>query len=199
MKSEDKHILIERYARGREDSLIESYIENGPTQLREELGLTEENWSKVFDHLVFEHNLLYKAVTHSADFFLETFIEHGTTHVRDILNIADSKYDAHWELLFDFIAISKDGLYYHVLEHRDRYMMAFKVRGGDFVRKVLGLWKDKYDENWLKILNVLLHAVCDSIFTENTFDHSLRAFSLLINGMRVHRVIGKIDGSPDLL
>lgn len=176
---------------GREDILIETYIKDGPSQLRKELGLPEQEWHEVFDYLVFEHALLYKCVACNAEFFVDLYVKFGSAHVRDVFDIVDSKYDVVWEFLFDFIAIANEGLYYHVLEHRDRYMTAMKARGSDFVRKVLGVWKDKYNENWGRVLDFLLHAVCDAMFSEQTFEHSLRAFSRMINGIREHRPIFK--------
>lgn len=176
---------------GREDELVEKYIKDGPTVCKKSLGIRDDEWREVFDYLVFEQALLYKCVAGNAEFFVDMYVKYGTAHVREVLDIEDSKYDMVWELLFDFIAIAHEGLYYHVLEHRDRYMVAMKARGGDFVRKVLGIWKDKYDENWERILDFMLNAVCDAIFSEQTFENSLRTFSLMVNGMREHRPIFK--------
>lgn len=189
----DKNMLIERYGRGREDALVNLYIQDGPTQLQENLDLTDEEWRVLFDYLVFEHNLLYKAVTHSLDFFLEAYIKHGGVHVRGILDVEEENYDEIWRVCFDFMAISHEGLYYHVLENRERYIIGFKARGGDFVRSVLGIWHPKYEENWLKILDLLLHGVCDGIFSERTFEQGTMAFAYLINGSREHRVIEKSE------
>lgn len=189
----DKNLLIERYARGREAKLIESYISEGPTAVKERLGLTDEEWTVIFDFLVFEHNLLYKAVVKSCEFFLNTYVKHGMAHVKDVLDVNDEKYDGIWEVVFDFLVISSEGLYYHVLEYRERYMMAFKARGGDFVRKVLGIWKNKYEENWAKILDLLLHGLCDDIFTEQNYDNGLKAFAYMMNGNREHRAVAKSE------
>ncbi|MEK7085496.1 MAG: hypothetical protein AAB953_00585 [Patescibacteria group bacterium] len=189
----DQNLLLERYARGKESNLIERYIKDGQTALREEFGLSEEEWTVIFDYLIFDHNLLYKAVMQASDFFVENYVKHGMTHVREILNINDTKYDVIWEVVFDFLAISNEGLYYHVLEHRDRYMIAFKARGGDFVRKVLGIWKEKYEEHWAKILDLLLYSICNEFISDQNFEHGLRAFSYLMNGMRENRPVEKSE------
>ncbi len=186
-------MLVERYVRGREAKLIERYIVDGPTVVREDLGVSEQEWKVIFDHMVFEHNLLYKTVIQAKDFFLENYVKHGMAHVREILNVSDDQYNLAFEVIFDFLAIANDGLYYHVLQNRDRYMIAFKARGGDFVRKVLAIWKPKYEENWAKILDLLLHSVCDDIFDERNFDEGLKAFSLMINSARVHRPVEKSE------
>lgn len=191
MNSKDKQLVLERYVKGKEGDLIDKYILNGPTALKEIMKLDEEEWLVVFDYLVFEKNLLYKCVVASCDFFIEKYIKHGVAHVRDVLGVLDEKYDLAWEPLFDFIAVSNDGLYYHVLEHRDRYLSALRARGADFVRKVLCVSGSKFEENWSKVLDFLLHSVCDDIFSKQTFDHSLKAFSLIANRTRPHRPICK--------
>ena len=192
MDSLEKNLLIERYARGRENVLVERYIEDGPEVIQEDLGLLDEQWKVVFDYLVFGHNLLYKCVVQNSSFFVEEFVRGGACKVREMLCIENDMYDMIWDILFDFIAIANEGLYYHVLQHRDRYMVAFRARGSDFVRKVLGVWKAKYEENWAQILDILLNAVCDSLFSEQTFDHGLRSFSMIMNKTREHRPIFKL-------
>ena len=189
----DKNLLVERYARGREGKLIEQYIVEGPSFIQDEFGLDAEEWLVIFDYLVFEHSLLFKCVTQSREFFLETYIKHGMSHVRDILDVNDVKYDAMMEVAFDFLAISSEGLYYHLLEHRERYIMAFRVRGGDFIRKILGIWKDKYEEHWAKVLEFLLKTVCEDIFNETNFEHGLRGFASLMNLQRQHRPVEKSE------
>jgi len=189
--SENKNLVIERYVVNREKTLIEAYITDGPEKMKEDMGVTNEEWQLVFDHLVFSENLLYKSVMRNSDFFLDEYIKYGMAHVREIFNVSDSRYDRAFEVVFDLLAISNEGLYYHVLQHRDRYTVALKARGTDFVRKVLGVWKEKYEENWGKVLDVLLHATCDAIFSEQTFENGLRSFSMIMNGMREHRPIYK--------
>lgn len=191
MNSVSKQLVLARYVAGNEDSLIERYIVDGPSKLREDLGLKVAEWLVVFDYLVFEKNLLYKCITNNMDFFVDIYVKFGAAHVKEVLEIVDDKYSVVWEMLFDFIAISNDSLYFHVMEHRDKYVTALKARGSEFVRKVLGIWKPKYEDNWAKVLDFLLNAVCDAIFSEQTFEHGLRAFSLIMNGTREHRPIYK--------
>ncbi|MBT4917140.1 hypothetical protein HN709_01655 [Candidatus Peregrinibacteria bacterium] len=191
MNIEDNNLLIERYAKGKEDDLIDRFVCDGPSEIMEELGLSEEAWRVVFDYLVFEKNLLHKCVTRNGDFFVEEYVKYGISHIREILDIVNEKYDIAFESVFDFIVISNDALYLHVMEHRGRYTTALKARGADFVRKVLGVWRGKYSENWQKVLDLLLHAVCDAIFSETTYEHGLVAFSRIFNDVREHRPIYK--------
>lgn len=191
MNNQDQNLLIERYAKGKEDDLIDRFVGDGPTKIMEELDLSEDSWKVIFDYLVFEKNLLFKCVTRNVDFFIDEYIKYGISHVREIFGAVDEKYDMVFEAVFDFIVISNDALYMHVMEHRDRYTTALKARGADFVRKVLGVWPEKYSENWQKVLDLLLHAVCDAIFSETTYEHGLVAFSRIFNNVREHRPIYK--------
>jgi hypothetical protein len=191
MDPQSKKSLIDRLVKGKEDSLIESYIVDGPSKLRAKIEVSAEEWSVFFDYLVFEENLLYKCVVANSDFFVDIYIKFGSTHVREVLDIEDAKYDVIWEMLFDFIAIANEGLYYHAVEHRDKYMTAMKARGSDFVRKVLGVSKGKYEENWAKVLDFLLNAVCDAIFSESTYEHGLQAFAMMMNGVREQRALNR--------
>ena len=191
MNSKEKKSLINRFVEGKEDALIVSYVEDGPTSLKEELGLCDEDWRVIFDYLVFEHNLLFICAVQCSDFFVDEYIKGGATQVREILDVVDPKYDMPFEVVFDFLAVSKDGLYYHVIENRDRYMLALRARGSEFVRKVLGVWKEKYEESWARVLDFLLHSACEAIFSEQTFNHGIKAFSRIMNGLREHRPIYK--------
>jgi len=191
MNFDQKQSVLNRLVKRKEVSLIEKYIVDGPTEVKEALGANDEEWGVVFDYLVFEENLLYKTVTTNIDFFLDIYVKYGSAHVREVLDISHQKYDIIWDILFDYVAISHEGLYFHVMEHRDKYMTAMKARGGDFVRKVLGVWKPKYEDSWAKVLDFLLHAVCDAIFSEQTFENSIKAFSMIMNGVREHRPVYK--------
>lgn len=191
MNIQDENLALERYAFGKEKELIEMYISMGPAEIKKSIGISDDEWRVIFDHLIFEKNLLYKTVIASADFFGQEYVKNGMTRVREILEVEDAKYDQMATMVFDFVAIANDGLYFHILEHRDRYMNVMRQRGGDFVRKVLGIWGPKYEENWATVLDFLLKGVCDDIFTEQTFDHGLRAFSRIMNCNRQQRPIYK--------
>jgi len=193
MNQQDKNLLLERYVRDREDLLIEKYILMGPSALRDQMGLSENEWRILFDHLVFRLGLLSKTINQNFDFFFDNYVQHGSSHVRDILDVGDQAYDEIWQMSFDFLAIAHQGIIYHVMHHRKRYAETMKVRGQEFVRKVLGIWAVKYDEHWQKILVILLNTASDDIFAEQTFDHGLNTFSALISRDRVHRTIEKSE------
>lgn len=198
MNQQDKYLVLERYVRGKEDELIEAYVLDGPMALKMQKGFSEDEWEIVFNYLVFDKGLVFKCIMQNLDFFIEEYVKHGMAHIREIFEIQAPKYDNVAKHIFDFIAIANDALYQHVLHHRDRYMLAMKARGSDFVRKILGVWGDKYNESWEKLLNTLLHAVCDAIFTENTYERGLDTFCKIMNGMREHRALVKHDMSKHL-
>jgi len=189
MNQIDKNLIILTYAEGKESELIASYIDKGPTELQHELGLDDRQWQVVFNYLIFQHNLLFKCVVANTEFFTQDYIKYGASHIRQVLDVTDELYDKMWQLAFDLIAISHEALLSHVVEHRDRYMEALWEHGSDFVRKVLGIFEDRYEDHWVKVLDFLLHSTCDDMFSSRNYDYSLKAFSQIYNGTRVHRRI----------
>ncbi len=193
MSQEDKNLLIERYAKSREKALIKSYIKDGPTDLREKLGLTESQWEILFDYLIFNHDLLNQCVRVNRDFFIDGYVRYGMNHVRDILNISSSKYDKYISEIFDYLAIENDALYYHVLQNRDKYLVSFRARGGDFLRTKLLINDLRYNDYWEKILSLFLNDYCDSLLSEKMFEGSLCAFTQMMNVLREHRPVEKSE------
>jgi hypothetical protein len=191
MKPEIKKQLVDLYARGKEEDLIEVYIVAGPTELMKTLGLNKTEWKVIFDYLVFESDLLFKCVSRNVDFFVDLYVKYGMKHVREILGIEESKYELVVDDLFKVIAIANEGLYLNVLQNRNKYTLALKARGADFLRRILGVSDEKYDAAWEKVLNILLNAVCDGIFTQRTLDHGLEHFAMMMNGLREHRFISR--------
>lgn len=191
LNSKDKNLVIERFAKDKEDELIRKYIVLGPLKLKEEISLNEEEFKVVFDYLVFENNLLYKCVVANTDFFLDQYVRYGMAHLRDMLGVLDEQYDRVCEVIFDFLVISNDGLLLHVIEHREKYLDSLHEYGSDFVRKILGIAGAKYCENWEKVLDFLLQSVVKNIVSEKTFEQGINAFTMIYNGAREQRRITK--------
>lgn len=189
MKPGDKKTLVELYAKGREDNLIEAYNVAGPAALRKAMGLTKGQWVVIFDYLGFEHDLLYKCVAGNIDFFVDLYVKYGMNHVRAVLEIEACRYDSLVEDLFKLIAVANEGLYLNVLQNRKRYLLAFKARGADFLRRILGIADCKFDFAWEKVLDILLNAACDGLFSERTLEHGLMHFAMMANEGREHRRI----------
>lgn len=191
MKLEAKKRLIDLYVHGDEDGLIQAYITAGPAELMKTMGLKKTEWQVIFDYLAFEHDLLYKCVSQNVDFFVDLYVKYGMKHIRAVLEIEARKYDYLVEDLFKLIAVANEGLYLNVLQNRARYLLAFKARGAEFSRRILGISDEKYDVVWKKVLDILLNAVCDGLFSERTLDHGLQHFAMMMNEGREHRVIAK--------
>jgi len=191
LNSKDQNLVLERFVKGKEDEFIRKYIILGPSKMKEEISVTDEEFDVVFDYLVFENNLLYKCVVANIDFFLDQYVRHGMAHLRDMLGVLDEKYDRVCEVIFDFLVISNDGLLLHVMEHRDKYLDSLNEYGSEFVRKVLGVSNVKYSENWEKVLDFLLKSVVKNIVSKKTFDQGITAFTMIYNGSRVQRPITK--------
>jgi len=191
MNNLQKVQVLEAYAKGNEDILINKFIQDGPSQIKLEFNLKDDEWLIVFDYLVFEHNLLYKTVLKNSDFFVDIYIKYGISHVREVLDIADKKYDLVFEVVFDYIIGACDALCLHVLENRDECFNILEKNGGEFLRNHLGISKGKYDSLWEKVLNVLLNVYCENANSEQNFNSGLKAFALLMNETRIHRPINE--------
>ncbi|MFC1615592.1 hypothetical protein ACFL21_00480 [Patescibacteria group bacterium] len=183
----DKNI-IEIFVKGRENDLINRYIESGPELLKKEMKVCDSEWETIFDYLVFHHNMVYKCVTANCDFFLDTYIESGMAKIREMLNITDQKYDCFVEQIFEFLAIVNEGLNKHMIQHIDRYSEAIQKRGASFLRKVLYLNKSKYDQHWKMVLDVLLHSFTSSVAAHQNFEKCMRVFTNMVNSNRDHRL-----------
>lgn len=193
MNKLSRKLLIETYALGKENNLIEAYIVAGPSALRKTLGVNKKEWKVIFDYLIFENKLLNKCVETNLDFFVDLFAKFGMAHVRAIFEIESSKYDHVVKEVFDLVAIDNEGLYLNVLQNRKKYLLAFKARGGEYLRVILGIVEEKYDECYGKILDVLLNAACDGLFSERNLDHGLKNFSMMMNSLREHRPLCKYN------
>lgn len=191
MNNADQNLVLHKYVFGKEKAIIESYISDGPIALKEKMSITDNEWQVVFDHLVFSENLLYKCIVQNFEFFTQEYIAHGVAHLREMMDVVDEKYDNVWTVVFDFVAISCDGINYHVVEHRERYVDALMEHGTDFIRKVLCISHCRYEDTWAKILDILLNAACEKNFDMSRFDHAIRAFSYLYSNTREHKLIDK--------
>jgi hypothetical protein len=118
-------------------------------------------------------------------------VKFGIKHIRAIFEVEASKYDFPMESVFELIAVKNEVLSLHVLQKRDRYLLAFKARGGSFLRTILGILDKKYDQAWEIVLDILLNAQCNGLFSERTLEHGLQNFAMMVNGAREHRALVK--------
>lgn len=179
--------LINNLVQGREEELIELFLVQGPAGVSDFLELNKEQWEVVFKYFVQEWDLLLLCVQNNCSFFLENYVEHGFSRVRKILNVSKNSFDDSLGDVFHLLAIENGGIYRHVLNHRERYADVVRKRGGDFVRKILGLWDEQYNEHWEQVLDLLLHSFCENMIMESGLDYGLHSFSNLLNSMREHK------------
>jgi len=191
MDIKTKKLIVSSYAKGREDQLIQAYVVAGPTALLKALKIKDAKWQVIFDYLVFEHGLLDKCISQNIGFFVDLYVKFGINHIRSIFEVEAKKYDFPMESVFDFIAVKNEGLFLNVLQNRARYSLAFKARGENFLRTILGILDEKYDQVWGMVLDILLNAVCDGLFSERTLEHGLKNFAMMMNGVRDHRALIK--------
>lgn len=190
MTQEDKNLVLERYYYGREEFIIRRYLVEGPDVLVSSLGLNADEWAVIFEKLVFEHNILYKCVINSLDFFVDLFIRYGNDHLRKILNVRSSSYDGAWyEQVFDLVAVSNEGLKFHVLENKSKYTGLLVSGRGDELRAKFGILGLRYNGLWEEVLDILLNSACEEIFSGRSFDHAISAFCRSYSSSRAHRKI----------
>jgi hypothetical protein len=173
---------------GREDVMMTVFIQQGPEVLRKQFGLQDENtWKMVFDRLVFSKEVVKKCVVNFMPFFRSLVVENGPMALRRVFEIEAGKYDAVFEQIFDLVAVSDGAIYDYV--YLNGGMLASKIKSGkaDSLRKDMGMTGARYDRLWGDLLGIMCAEVCAQVETENSFDRGLRAFSLMMNGMREHR------------
>lgn len=184
MEISEKNLILEKYAFGSESELIDLYIAEGPSEVRRIRRISAPEWTFVFDYLVFEHDLLMKAVKASQDFFLDVYVKYGVDHVRSILDVRNSKYDVAFEAVFDYLAIAHDSLYRHLLENKEKYCRELKEKGMEYLKKTLGVVKPKYSAQWEVILNVMLFAYCENASIERNMEEGMKIFAKIYNAGR---------------
>ena len=53
MDIKTKKLIVNSYARGKEDQLVQAFIVAGPTAVKKTLGIRDAKWMVIFDYLVF--------------------------------------------------------------------------------------------------------------------------------------------------
>jgi hypothetical protein len=144
---------------GYEERLMKLFIQLGPEALRKLINVPNDFvWCSVFDHLVFDLNVLKRCVEKFFPFFKDYVLKNGPLALREVFGIQDSRYDQVFEKLMDDLVIGKGLLFEHVYAHTREYLQALKKGRGADIRVQLGLQAQKYDQIWKEIVNFLLDA-----------------------------------------
>jgi hypothetical protein len=180
--------ILKKAIEKRECIVTEGFINLGPDKLRKHLSITNnEDWNKLFDYLVLNKGVVRKCVIKYADFFYDLVASHGPIAMRKVFGIEDSKYDAIFEEIFDLIAVSKGALFIYVRNNcADFAKLVKNGKAGDLQTK-LCLNMAKYQDLWIKILEIFVDAVCEDYYDDKAVDRGFYAFSLMMNDLREHR------------
>lgn len=160
-QSEEEAIqtLVRGQLRGHEERLMTLFIQQGPQALRDMLKVPNDFvWTVVFDHLVFNLDVLKRCVDMFFPFFKDYVLKNGPVALRDVFGIRDSRYDSVFEKIFDDLVIARGLLFEHVHAHTREYLEALTQGRGSDIRAQLGLQTSKYDPLWKEVLDFLLDA-----------------------------------------
>ncbi len=151
--------LVAQELNGHEERLMTLFIQQGPEALRQFLKVPSDFvWTVVFDHLVFNLDVLKRCVDLFFPFFKDYVLKKGPLALRDVFGIQDVRYDQVFEKLLDDMVIARGLLFEHVYAHTKEYLEALtQGRGGD-IRAQLGLESSKYDPLWKETLDFFLDA-----------------------------------------
>ena len=151
--------LIKNELAGHEERLMMLFIQQGPEALRSALKVPNDFiWTVVFDHLVFNLDVLKRCVEMFFPFFKDYVLKNGPTALREVFGIQDKRYDQVFEKLFDDMVIARGLLFEHLYAHVPEYLEALEKGRGDDIRAQLGLESSKYDPLWKEVVDFLLDA-----------------------------------------
>jgi hypothetical protein len=171
-----------------EIQLMETFIQEGPESLRRKLGIsTNTVWDQVFDRLIFQKGVVKHCVLRFLPYFKHLVSEHGPYVLRSVFGIEARKYDQVFENIFDLVAVGHSSLYDHVYQNRHKFAQSIRKGNAKNLRSQLCIEAKRYDGLWQELLEVLMKATCEELYSESTFDRGLAAFSMIMNQTRTQR------------
>lgn len=172
----------------REVQLMETFIQEGPDSLRQKLGIsTDAVWMQIFDRLIFQKGVVKHCVLKFLPYFKHLVSEHGPAVLRSVFGIENRKYDQIFEHVFDFVAVGHNALYDHVYQNRHDYAQLIRKGDAKNLRSKLCVEAKRYDGLWQELLEILMKATCEELYSESVYDRGLTAFSMIMNQTRTHR------------
>jgi hypothetical protein len=192
MESRLQKDKIYRFLNKYGSKLVDLYIEKGPTELRDHLGIKSDDiWKIVFHYLVKEKEAVKYCVRKHADYIHELFAEKGPKMIRKIFQITEEIYDDEWGYVMDYIGISRGALYEYVNNNKDEFRdLIYKGKSAK-IREILCIVNEKYSHTWETILDMLLECIATDVYTYNTYEQGLSMFIRFYNQGRKHRSIKK--------
>jgi hypothetical protein len=173
--------------KGREEQLMDLFIQNGPDGLKHVLNLKRDNdWNIIFDYLVFKKDLLTHCVNKYIYFFKDLVRQKGPGALRKVLGIEAKMYDKVFEKIFDLVAVSEGALYDFVTQNKTDLLDGIKKGQSRGLRKMLALEKKKYDQVWGEVTILLAKSFIEDTLSERVADQGLQSFDYLMNALRQH-------------
>lgn len=183
--------ILKRAVQAREEIVVEGFVQLGPDELRKALDIQQkEDWSRFFDYLVLNRDVVKHCVRKYMKFFSNVVAEKGPRALRRIFKIEDAKYDEVFEEIFDLVAVSHGSLFKYVENNRFEFVMIIRQGHADNLRRGLCLDKKRYESLWFEILEYLMGSVCETYYDERAVEAGLQAFTLLMNNLRGRGPLG---------
>lgn len=151
--------MVQAALKGHEDRLMTLFIQQGPQALRNMLKIPNDYvWTVVFDHLVFNLDVLKRCVDMFFPFFKDYVLKNGPVALREVFGIEDARYEEVFEKLLDDLVIARGLLFEHIDQNLQDYLTALRRGQGSEIRTRLGLSNSKYDPLWHDVLDFFLDA-----------------------------------------
>lgn len=181
------------------DMLLEIFLMHGPDRVREYLEVEcDADFGSVFDYLVFEKQILYTLVTRYDDFFGSILREYGPQHVRKALKIEEKKYDSAFAMILEYLGIARENLFLYVIREKAflyEMMIAYDTAT---VRRFLCLEGVRYDDVWLKILDIFFEDASAKMMEMEKRAHVERLLELFAEGRQHQQILPFDDGYAPL-
>jgi hypothetical protein len=190
MESRLQKQKIYKILNGYGSKLLNLYIEKGPSELREKLGIQSDDvWKIVFHYLVREKEAVKHCVRMHSEYIHELFAEKGPNMIRKVFEITEEIFDDEWEYVMDYVGISRGALYEYVSENKEKFRDLIYNGRSSKIRETLCIDKEKYNRTWETILDMLLECVATDVYTYNMYEQGISMFTRFYNEGRKHRPI----------
>ncbi|MFC1750650.1 hypothetical protein ACFL2V_17795 [Pseudomonadota bacterium] len=179
---------LKKALNGREEDLMQLYIQEGPQALKEKLNIRGEgDFRAFFDYLVLRTDALKNCALQYMPFFKNLVEEKGPGAIRETFGIEGEQYDDAFKKIFELVCICEGALYDYIYKNKNALTKRVLEGKGSEIRKELCLEDKDYSRLWMEILEILQDAVCDKVMEESQIEHGLDAFSTLMNTFREQR------------
>lgn len=111
---------IKKALKGREDELMQIFIQDGPEALKERLQIRGEgDYRMLFNYLIFKTDALKNCVLQYMPFFKNLVEENGPNALKDIFGIQKEEYSSAFRKIFELVAICEGALYDYIYKNKN--------------------------------------------------------------------------------